>query len=413
MAEENKRQTTLIFLCWFAYFTSYLGRYSYNANIIPIEQAFGVTHAQSGLVVTFYFFSYGASQIVHSLFCKKYPFRYVITAAMSVAAAVNLAIGFGLRFGAMKYAFVLNGMAQAALWPSIVTILSRNLSEKNVKKSAFAMTTPVATGTLAIYGISAVCARYGGYKIPFIISGTVLAAIAAIWFFSYGKLASDCYKTEKAEEKGETTAFKSKRSEYLPTILLLMSFCVIVNLFKDGLQTWLPSLLKESFGLGDSLSLFLTLALPVFGMLGSLFCAFFHTIVPDFVLQVGINFMLVSLLMVAVMLLIGTPLYILVLICFSLVMFLAHGSNNVMTSVAPLTLRGKVDPGKLAGILNGCCYVGSTISSYGLGAIADAKGWAGVSVTLLIAAFVPVFITLIYAAVKAVRKHKTDKTEER
>ena len=100
--KENRRQTLLILLCWFAYFTSYFGRYSYNANIIPIEEAFGVTHAQSGLVVTFYFFSYGAGQILHSFLCKKYPFRYVVAGAMAIAAAVNLAIGFGLGFGAMK-----------------------------------------------------------------------------------------------------------------------------------------------------------------------------------------------------------------------------------------------------------------------------------------------------------------------
>lgn len=37
----------------------------------------------------------------------------------------------------------------------------------------------------------------------------------------------------------------------------------------------------------------------------------------------------------------------------------------------------------LAGILNGFCYLGSTISSYGLGAVADASGWRAVFVLLL------------------------------
>ncbi|MFR6641486.1 MAG: hypothetical protein ACLUSP_09330 [Christensenellales bacterium] len=90
--KENRRQTLLILLCWFAYFTSYFGRYSYNANIIPIEEAFGVTHAQSGLVVTFYFFSYGADRFC-TVFCAKVPVRYVVAGAMAIAAAVNLAIG--------------------------------------------------------------------------------------------------------------------------------------------------------------------------------------------------------------------------------------------------------------------------------------------------------------------------------
>ena len=34
--------------------------------------------------------------------------------------------------------------------------------------------------------------------------------------------------------------------------------------------------------------------------------------------------------------------------------------------------------GKVAGIMNGFCYLGSTISAYGLGSFADAFGWESV-----------------------------------
>ena len=47
-------------------------------------------------------------------------------------------------------------------------------------------------------------------------------------------------------------------------------------------------------------------------------------------------------------------------------------------------MRGKVNSGLFAGILNGFCYLGSTISSYGLGAIADGFGWTAVFWTLII-----------------------------
>ena len=38
-------------------------------------------------------------------------------------------------------------------------------------------------------------------------------------------------------------------------------------------------------------------------------------------------------------------------------------------------MRGKVNSGLFAGVINGFCYVGSAISSYGLGAIADNYNW--------------------------------------
>ena len=41
-------------------------------------------------------------------------------------------------------------------------------------------------------------------------------------------------------------------------------------------------------------------------------------------------------------------------------------------------MRGRVNSGLFAGVLNGFCYLGSTISSYGLGAIAENFGWVSV-----------------------------------
>lgn len=70
------------------------------------------------------------------------------------------------------------------------------------------------------------------------------------------------------------------------------------------------------------------------------------------------------------------------IVCFGIVMCLMHGVNNIVTSIAPLSMRDKTEPGKVAGILNGFCYLGSTISSYGLGIIADNWGWQKVFILL-------------------------------
>ncbi len=66
-----------------------------------------------------------------------------------------------------------------------------------------------------------------------------------------------------------------------------------------------------------------------------------------------------------------------------LMCFLVSSSNSVITSIFPLFMKGKVNSGLVAGILNGFCYLGSTISSYGLGEIADNFGWIAVFWVLL------------------------------
>jgi len=67
--------------------------------------------------------------------------------------------------------------------------------------------------------------------------------------------------------------------------------------------------------------------------------------------------------------------------------------------MAPLFLRNKINSGMVAGILNGFCYVGSTISSYLLGVIVDHYGWNYLLYMLLIinilAFIIPLFINFI------------------
>jgi sugar phosphate permease len=52
--------------------------------------------------------------------------------------------------------------------------------------------------------------------------------------------------------------------------------------------------------------------------------------------------------------------------------------------------------GMLAGILNGCCYVGSTASAYGLGLVAERAGWLAVFWVLLGACALTLLLSVVY-----------------
>ena len=63
------------------------------------------------------------------------------------------------------------------------------------------------------------------------------------------------------------------------------------------------------------------------------------------------------------------------------------GTNNIITSMAPLYWKEQINSGMSAGILNGCCYIGSALSSYALGGLADKGGWDAVFLFLLMLCF--------------------------
>ena len=91
---------------------------------------------------------------------------------------------------------------------------------------------------------------------------------------------------------------------------------------------------------------------------------------------------------------------------FGVVACLMSGVNNIVTSMAPLYWKDKLNSGRLAGILNGFCYLGSALSSYGLGLIADMGGWNAVFWLLFSLCVVAVGISVFYGVMSLVRRKK-------
>ncbi len=397
----NKSQVLfLIFLGWLVYTASYLGKVNYSANIAQIIDFYGVTKAQAGIVPTFFFFAYGAGQVFNGIFCKKYNVKWMVFISLFISATINLIIAVSSNFSIMKWLWLINGFVLSILWPTLVRLLSDVLPQKKLGISSVVMGTTVAIGTLIVYGLSSIFAIFDKFKLAFYVAGFSVIIVAIVWMLFYNRAVKGA-KKEKDEEKieiqiGEDVVSRQdegyKQRKILFAAIYILCFCAIgVNLIKDGLTTWVPSILKEEFSMSDSLSIFLTLFLPVLAVFGNAFALKVHKKIPDYVNHcVGIF----AVIAVFIGIIIGSltlKLVSFMLIGLVVANFLASSLNSLITSVFPLFMRGQVNSGLIAGILNGTCYVGSAASSYGLGAIADKYGW--ISVFWVLIAFC--FITFI------------------
>lgn len=382
-----------IFLCWMAYTAAYPGRYSYNSNITPIMDAFGVTHGEAGLVTTCFFFAYGVGQVVNGLLCRRYPRRWIIPFSLACSAVLNIAVFLGAPFWTLKYLWLLNGGLQSILWPTLISVLSQSLPALYLKSSVLVMSTTVPIGTLLAYGLSSLLAVRGGFPFSFLTGALLMAGAAAAWLFLY----RDAPASENAQpvQTSRTPGKGLLNRAVAVTVLVLCLFAVANNLVKDGLTTWVPSILKERFGLPDSLSILLTLVLPVLGIFGAACNGLLERRLPSFIKLSGLWFLLAAVSTAGVILLLDTSLWWAVLAVFGIISLSMHAVNNAITSMAPLYMREQLDSGLLAGVLNGCCYVGSTISSYGLGWVADHFGWNGVFLLLLAVTGIPVVTAVL------------------
>lgn len=413
---NNKSQAILlIFLCWLVYTTSYLGKVNYSANITQIIDFYDITKTQVGMVPTFFFFSYGIGQVFNGVFCKRYNIKWMVFISLFISASINLIIAVSSDFSIMKWLWLVNGFVLSILWPTLVRLLSESLPQKILGTSSVVMGTTVAIGTLVIYGLSSIFAAFDKFKMSFYTAGIAVIVVAVIWVIFYNKAVSDAKKEREQEatvQEAKTDITEQKYQEQGERKILFISIYVLcfyaigVNLIKDGLTTWVPSILKDEFSMSDSLSILLTLFLPVLAVFGNAGALKMHKIIPDYVNHCVAVFAVIAVFICVIIGSLTLELISFMLIGLVIVNFLASSLNSVITSIFPLFMRGKVNSGLFAGVLNGFCYLGSAISSYGLGTIADNFGWTAVFWVLIGFCIVAFVVWIGYAYMKNFFKRK-------
>lgn len=411
----KKAAMRLIWLCWLAYTCSYIGKVNYAANINQVMAFYSVDHASAGLVSTFLFFSYGVGQFLNGFLCKKYNLKWMIFGSLTVSGAVNLAVAITPSFEIVKYLWLINGLALSVLWPCIIRLLSESLSKKYMAKATVIIGTTVAAGTFAIYALSALYASFSAFKLAFITAAVFMPLVAIIWIFSVPSCVRNakmlCLDTKEERATTEKSAAKTSagntvKSMLYVSIAVMAVYAIATNLIKDGLTTWIPSILKENYAMDDSFSIILSLSLPLVAVFGNFFAVSLHKKIPDFVYQCAATFFTAGAVIAIVIGGLSLDQFVITLVGFAIVCFLVSSTNSLITSIFPLFMKDKLNSGMMAGVLNGCCYIGSTAASYGLGLVADHFGWSAVFYLLLAACVLVCVIAVIYSLIKAVFKKR-------
>ena len=406
----------LIFMGWLMYSTSYLGKVNFSANITQIMDYYNVTKAEVGVIPTFLFFSYGIGQVVNGLLCRRYNMRWMIFTGLLTSAVVNLIIAVSSNFTIIKWLWLINGFSLSILWPTLIRLVSETVSQKELSNAAMVLGTCVAVGTLVIYALSSAFAVFNNFKLAFYTAAVCGIVVSFVWVILYKKAVriakeqrdkEDIKKQEDAPEKEEKIEQTKNEKKIFFTSIYILCFCAIgVNLIKDGLSTWVPTILKEGYGITDSLSILLTLFLPVVSILGNAFAIKMHTKIPDCVTHCFIFFSVMALFIGIIIGSMSIKQVVIVLVGLITVAFFASSLNSLVTSIFPMFMRGRVNSGLFAGILNGFCYLGSTISSYGLGVIAENFSWIAVFWVLIAFCAVVAVIWCAYTLYKRILTKK-------
>ncbi len=400
----------LLILCWMVFAFSFICQLSYASTSTQIEGYFSVGHAETGAVMSFFYLAYGVGHVVNGLLCKKYPLRYVIFGAMAVTGLANFAIPMlpAGAFAVHKYLWLVNGLVQSALWPSLIRLLSETLDDKELSKANVVMGTTVCTGTLLAYGGSVLFVSLGFFQGIFFTAGVIALCVAFVWLIAFPKLTAGKAENGQADMAEQALSVNAKKLPlamwlFLGAIALL---AVCNNTIKEGLIVWMPAILRETYEIPDWSTLLLTMVLPLLGAFAVVVAVGLYNKIPNFFIELAILYGVSGGLLGVVLGLLSTNLLAVTVAGFGLVAMLMSAVNGVITSMIPLYMREKLgNSGMIAGVLMGFCYVGSTIASYGLGALAEGSGWTAVLVLFIVLC---AFSVLLGGAGAIVQRRKQD-----
>ena len=302
----------------------------------------------------------------------------------------------------MSVVWGINGIAQAFMWPPLVKIMTTLFTEDDYKKACATVSCGSSGGTIAVYALSPLFIRLFGWKSVFFISAACAVFMSIIWVRAgrtYSVIQTNAPKS--ANEDG------SARFSFGVAALLAIVMVIIVlqGILRDGVTTWMPSYISETFHLDNNTAILTGVILPLF----SIAVCQTVTVINRKLIR---NELLLSALWFALGLAAAVALFAengkyapLSIFLSAVLTGCMHGVNLVMTCMMPPHFARFGNISFISGLLNFCTYIGSAFSAAGLAVFSESYGWG--STLLLWAAIAIAGSVLCLALIKAWSNFKT------
>lgn len=368
----------MILLCAAVYFTSYISRINFGALILEIVRAEGCSKPAVSLAVTVSFVTYGAGQLVSGWLGDRIDPRRLIFAGLLGAAGTNLLIPLCPGPGTMAAVWGVNGFLQAMLWPPLVRIMTELFTEEVYRRASVRVSWGSSFGTIAVYLTAPLCILWSGWRSMFFAASATCAAAAFVWLLYSGK-AETCPARDHSRHEGP----ESPRTERLPAGMLalllgIMAAIVCQGALRDGVTTWMPSFIAETYRLGNTVSILTGVVLPVFSIVCfQLALWLYDRKVQNELLLAGFIFFAGVLCAVCLRLTASYQAALSIALSAALTGCM-HGVNLMLICMIPPHFAGYGNVSTISGLLNACTYIGSALSAWGAAFLAEHFGWNAV-----------------------------------
>lgn len=396
MLTEKRLINRIAILFAFAYMVSYMTRINYGAVVAEMVLDTGISKEMLSLALTGSFITYGVGQIISGMCGDKFSPKKLVALGFIVTVAMNALIPFCQNQYQMLAVWCVNGFAQSFMWPPIVKLMTGLLSNDDYNRVMVKVQLGCSLGTIAVYLLAPLFISISGWRLVFFFCAFAGAVMLVFWYI----FCIDVPVGKKAPapiEKGEEVQDKKSPKAIIFALGMVMIAIIAMGMLRDGVTTWMPSYISETYDLGSAISILTGVVLPILGFVCFKSSSMIYTKKAHNPIITAVIFFGLAVLSSTLLVLTNGKSAILSVAFFSILAGSMHGVNMMLICTVPRYFNKSGKVSTVSGVLNACTYVGSALSTYGIAVLADGKGWSATLIILLALAVLGTLLTLLSA----------------
>ena len=376
----DKRQIKrLRLLFMFTYMVSYLTRINYGAVIVEMSDNMGIAASLLSLAVTGSFITYGVGQLISGYLGDRIQPKKMVAIGLVTTVTINILVPLCGNSWLMTALWCVNGFAQSFMWPPIVRLMTSLFQTEDYKKASVVVSWGSSFGTIFVYLTSPLWIMISGWRLVFWVSAALGLIMLVLWNCCCPNIQEE--PKEKAEKTQGGMSFLRS-----PLIWGIMIAIVLQGALRDGVTTWMPSYISDTFQYSNAASILTGVLLPLFAILSFQVTLKIYNKKPNAPLLCSGYIFLAGAVAALLLLLFSGKQAIICILCMALLTACMHGVNLILICMLPVFFKDSGNVSTVSGTLNACTYVGSAISTYGIAKIEEIAGWnTTISVWMVIA----------------------------
>ena len=191
----------LVFMSFLAIFICYIDRVNISVAIIPMQQQFGWSEAQVGIVFSSFYFGYMFTMILGGYLADKYGGKYVLgfgVLAWSLFTFLTPIFAYQ-GFFAIFLIRVLLGLGEGVAFPSIHSLYARWIPFTERTRVIAITNSGISVGTVFGFALTTIIITMNSWELVFYLFGLLGIIWSFFWFKGFSSMPSENKKISDYE----------------------------------------------------------------------------------------------------------------------------------------------------------------------------------------------------------------------